>query len=103
MCDKGFIQNPSNCECECDESCDIGDYLDYKNFKCRKKLVDKLVEKFTENIEEVNLAGINSAKYKNKCSYCTLHIVLFSIIFTINIGINTYFVYYKYINCDKEN
>ena len=30
MCDKGFIWNPSNCECECDISCDIGDYLDYK-------------------------------------------------------------------------
>ena len=22
--------NPSNCECECDKSCDIGEYLDYK-------------------------------------------------------------------------
>ena len=31
MCDKGFIWNPSNCECECDKSCDIGEYLDYKN------------------------------------------------------------------------
>ena len=36
MCDKGFIWNPSNCECECDKSCDIGEYLDYKNCKCRK-------------------------------------------------------------------
>ena len=31
ICDKGFIWNPSNCECECDKSCDIGEYLDYKN------------------------------------------------------------------------
>ena len=31
MCDKGFIWNPSNCECECDQSCDVGEYLDYKN------------------------------------------------------------------------
>ena len=36
-CDKGSIQNPCNCECECDKSCDIGEYLDYKNCKCRKK------------------------------------------------------------------
>ena len=43
ICDKGFIWNPSNCECECDKSCDIGEYLDYKNCKCRNKLVDKLV------------------------------------------------------------
>ena len=27
MYDKGFIGNPSNCECECDKSCDIGEYL----------------------------------------------------------------------------
>ena len=30
-CDKGFVWNPSNCECECDKSCDVGEYLDYKN------------------------------------------------------------------------
>ena len=44
MCDKGSIWNPSNCKCECDKSCDVGEYLDYENCKCRKKLVDKLVE-----------------------------------------------------------
>ena len=51
MCDKGFIFNPSNCECECDELCDVGKYLDYKNCKCRKKLIDKLVEECSENID----------------------------------------------------
>ena len=28
ICDTGFIWNPSNCECERDKSCDIGEYLD---------------------------------------------------------------------------
>ena len=37
MCDIGFIWNPSNCECGCDKSCDIGEYLDYKNCKFRKR------------------------------------------------------------------
>ena len=51
---KGFIWNPSNCECECYKSCDSSEYLDYKNCKCKKRLVDKLVEpssaeKCTEN------------------------------------------------------
>ena len=32
-----------------------------------------------------------------------LHIVLFSIFFTINVGIGAYFVYYKYMNRNKEN
>ena len=51
ICDKGFIWNPSNWECECDKSCDVGEYLDYENCKCRKKLVNKLVEEFSENID----------------------------------------------------
>ena len=32
---KAFIWNPSNCECECDK-CDVREYLDYENCKCRK-------------------------------------------------------------------
>ena len=102
-CDKGSIWNPSNCECECDKSCDVGEYLDYENCKCRKKLVDKLVAECTENIDEVKIAESNSVDNIHKCSSCTLYIVLFSIIFTINIGIATYFVYYKYMNRNKEN
>ena len=51
-CDKGFIWNPSNCNCECDKSCDIGKYLDYKNFKYERKIVGKLVEKRSKNIDE---------------------------------------------------
>ena len=39
ICDIGFIQNASNCECECDKSCDVREYLDYENCKRRKKLV----------------------------------------------------------------
>ena len=39
--DKGCIWNPSNCECEYDKSCDVGEYIDYKNCNCRKRLVDK--------------------------------------------------------------
>ena len=38
VCNKEFIWNSSNCECECDRFCDIGDYLDYENCKCRKKI-----------------------------------------------------------------
>ena len=51
MCDKVFIWNPSNCECECDKLCDVGKYLDCKNFKCRKRLIYKLFEEHSENID----------------------------------------------------
>ena len=55
VCDKGFMWNPSNCECECDKSCDIGEYLNYSSCKCRKKLIDSLAEGCTENIDETKL------------------------------------------------
>ena len=98
VCDKGYIWNPSNCECECDKSCDIGEYLDYESCKCRKRLVDKLSDECDEIVEEVKILDKN----EDKCS-CILYIVLFSIFFTINVGIATYFVYYKYVSRNKEN
>ena len=36
MCDRGFIWDPRNWECECDKNCDFNEYLDYENCKCRK-------------------------------------------------------------------
>ena len=64
-CDKGFIWNPSSCKCECGKSCDVGEYLDYENSKCRKKVVDELAEKFTENIDEVKIAKITLSEHEN--------------------------------------
>ena len=64
-------------------------------------MVDKLIEECNENIQETSLVKINSTKCKSNS--CILYIVLFSISFMTNIGIATYFVYYKYINHNKEN
>ena len=91
--DKKFIWNPSSWECECDKSCDFGEYLDYENCKCRKKSVDKLIEECTENINEIKIKIASENEHKNTCSSCMLYIVLFSIIFTNDIGIATYCVY----------
>ena len=89
VCDKGFIWNPSNCECECDKSCDIGEYLDYENCRCRKKLVDKLVEECMENVDKAKITELA----ENKCkSLCKIYVVIIAIVFTICIGIGTYFV-----------
>ena len=53
-------------------------------------MVHKLVEECIETIdEEVEITDNN----KNKCNSCIVHIVLFSIFFTINVGIGTYFAY----------
>ena len=50
--------NSSNCECECDKSCDGGEYLDYENCRCRKRLVDIFVDECTGTVEEVKPAII---------------------------------------------
>ena len=65
VCDKGYIWSPSNCECECDKLCDISEYLDCKNYNCRKKIVDKLVDQCTETIEEVKPTIITFAENEN--------------------------------------
>ena len=64
-----------------------------KNASAEKKIVDKLVEECTKTVEEVKIAECNPVENKHKCRFCTLYIVLFSIIFTVNIGVATYFVY----------
>ena len=80
---KGFIWNRSNRKCECDKSCDVGGYLDYKNCRCRKSLIDNLVEECIENIDgnemlynetvDVNLLNVILLHdYKKACySYTT--------------------------------
>ena len=64
VCNKEFIWNPNNCVCECEKTCNIGEYLDYQNCKCRKKLVDELVDECTEIIEEVKVVKITGWKWK---------------------------------------
>ena len=92
--DKGIISNPSNCECECDKLWDVWEYLDYASYKCRKRLTDKLVEKCSENIDELELARITLSEDENKCkSSCTIYVVLIVIIVTISIRSGTYFIY----------
>ena len=89
--EKGSIWNPSSCKCEFDKSYDVGEYLGYENCKCSKKLVDKLIEECTQNVEGVKLAKITSTENENKhkCSSCTLYIILFPLIFIIHFGIGS--------------
>ena len=93
VCDKGYAWNPSNCECECDKSCNTGEYLDYSDCKCRKKLVDPLVEKCTENINETKLFKVTvENENKDSCRSYVIYKVLFIIFFMINIVIIIYYV-----------
>ena len=72
VCVKGFLWNPNNFDCECDKLRDIGEYLNYKNCKSRKRLVDKLDDECDENIDEVKIVS----ESKNNFNSCILYIVL---------------------------
>ena len=78
------------CKCKCrfehsvfdnkqswnDDQCrsDFSEYLDYKNCKCKKSWGDKLVEKYTENIEETKFYQMQSILAHG--TLCYLHIIL---------------------------
>ena len=108
ICDKGYIWNPSICECECDKTCE---YLDYKNCKCRKKLVDKLIDECTEITEETKLSKITPENENSyyKCSSCKVYIIFMIVVFTIFTVITIYFVYCNWslitnnVSCVKFN
>ena len=106
VCDKGFIWNPSNCECECDKSCNISQYLDYSDCKCKRKLIDPLIEKCIENDDQTKIVNII---VENENSSCKEYIVLMTVVFTIFTGITIYFVYYNWsliknnVSCIKSN
>ena len=85
--DDVFIWNPSICECECDKSCDVGEYLDYANCKCRKRLIDKLVEECSEDINgNKRIYNVTLNDHKKVCNSCTIYIVL-SIITSITLAL----------------
>ena len=90
------------CECERDKLCDIGEYLDCKNCKCKKGIVDKLFEECSENIdgnemfynETLNAIPLNV--YKKLCNSCVVYIVLFVVFLITSICICSVFIYFHW-------
>ena len=64
-------------ECEYDKLCDVGKYLDYANCKCRKRLIDKLVEECSEDINGNEMIYNVTLNYHRKVYNCyTIYIIL---------------------------
>ena len=105
---EGFIFNPSNCECECDKYCNTGQYLDYPDCKCKKKLIDPFIEECTGNDDDDKTKIVNTT-VENKNSSCKMYVIFMTIAFTILTGITIYFVYYNWfliknkVFCTKSN
>ena len=99
ICDKGFIRNRRNCDCQCDKSYDVGEYLDYENCKYRNK-VDKVIEVWSENIDGNEIIHKD---YENVCNFFTICIVLFFIGILIIISTSGAFIYFHWsLRCDSS-
>ena len=66
------------------------------NCKCRERLIDKLVEQCSGNINEkkLHLSEINN--YERICSSCIVYIVLLVIFFILSISISSVFIYFQW-------
>ena len=97
VCDKGYNWNPSNCACECDKSCGIGQYLGYKSCACRNSLVDKLLEECANVIDGDTLYNKTlTVTSSNDCASCTPYIVLFTVFLSMSVIISGAFVYFQW-------
>ena len=77
VCDKGYIWNPSNCACECDKLCDIGQYLDHINCVCRKSLVDKLAEECINIVDVDTMYNETLTVASSKIAHRAHHILYY--------------------------
>ena len=83
ICDKGYMWNPSTCCCEYDRYCETGQYLDYKNCVCRRKIIDDLIEQCT-SIIDIEIKN-NTLSKKNDESFSNIYFIycIFSAIYFI--------------------
>ena len=79
--------------------------LDYESYKCRKKLIDRLVEECSENFDGNELiynATLND--YGNVCNSCITYIALLVIFFIISIDTScAYFHLHWYLKRSNTN
>ena len=92
VCDKGYMWNPSTCPCECNRYCETGQYLDYKNCVCRKKIIDGLIEQCT-SIVDIEIKN-NALSKKNDESFGNIYFILFIVFSVLFVLFLVGFIYY---------
>ena len=98
-CDKGYTWNPSTCECQCDMWCKPGQYLDYKKYVCKNKLISKVISECTSLINESMM--INKMRITNDDTTKNIFIGLFSVLIFAGITCLCVFAYFKWIKGKK--
>ena len=98
-CAKGYMWNPSTCECQCDKWCKQGQYLDHKNCVCKNKLIGRVIEECTSVINETMINNNNKDNITNNNTYLILCIIFLIGFVLFLIG---FIYYYRRSNFDRK-
>ena len=98
-CAKRYTWNPSICECQCDNWCKPGQYLNHKNCACKNKLVGRLTEECTSVINETMINNKNNIVNCNTIR--NVFIVLFSVVIFIVVVCSCVFAYFEWFKGKK--
>ena len=98
-CNKGYMWNPSTCECECDIWCKPGQYLDYKKYVCKNKLIGKIISECTSLINETMMNNKMSITHDDTAT--NIFTGLFSVLMFAGITCFYVFAYFKCIKGKK--
>ena len=96
VCDKRYMWNPSTCECECNKYCEIGQYSEYDNCVCRKKIMDDLIEEYS-NIFDIEIKKNDTINNDNN-----IHFILFIIFLVSCVLLIIILLYYYRKNNNKK-
>ena len=98
-CTKGYMWNPSTCECQWDMWCKPSQYLDYKNSICKNKLIGRVIAECTSIINKTMMN--NSDNIANDNTITNIFIGLFSVVVFIGFVCFCVFAYFKWIKGKK--
>ena len=87
------------CDCECNKACKIDEYLDIKNFSCRKCLFHKLALECEDEILNTTETLLNYKKVvyaKSNYLIHTISLVIMGLLLLVVICVSCYFYYTKY-------
>ena len=101
ICDKGYMWNPITCSCECAKYCEAGQYLDYRECACRKKLTDDLIEQCT-TVVDLEIGNSSSLLVDKAGSSSNIYLFLFiTVLIIASLSTAGSFYYFKKVNSKK--
>ena len=89
--------NPSSYDYECNKACKIDEYLDNKNFCCKKHIIGKFVlERVDEILNITDTTDERVAYGKSNCFIHTISLVIICLLLLVAIYVCCCFYYKEY-------